>query len=86
MENNFKYEDYKFFRCIFLGESKKYIKAKDFNGKRYKIVRNESTKNFKKGFDDIFYAVLKEEGFFKTNVLYPISYEEYLNLKEKAEQ
>lgn len=80
--NDFKYEDYEDFRCIFLGESKKYIKAKDFNGNKYKIVKNSSTKNFKKGFDDIFFAVLRKEGIFKTNVLYPISFENYLKLKE----
>lgn len=85
MDNNFKYEEYQSFRCIFLGDSKNYIKAKDFNGKRYKIVKNSSTKTFKKGFDDLFYAVLKKEGIFKTNVLYPISYDDYLKLKEESE-
>lgn len=85
MDNNFKYEEYQNFRCIFLSESKNYIKAKDYNGKRYKIVKNNSTEHFKKGFDYLFYAVLKKEGIFKTNVLYPISYDDFLKLKEQAE-
>lgn len=83
MNNNFKYEEYQSFRCIILGESKNYIKAKDYNGKKYKIVKNNATKNFKKGFDYLFYAVLKKKGILKTKVLYPISYDNFLKLKEE---
>ena len=72
---------YKLYRCFFTDVRKAYIIGKDINGKKYYIVKNSASKNYKKGTDDYFYATLETKGYvLKKSILTPIKYEEYLKL------
>jgi hypothetical protein len=65
-------------RCIVTKVCKGHFEAKDYNGKKYIIKKNEATKNFKEGTDSTFYATKKINGwFFKKVVLYPLTDSEY---------
>ena len=79
-------EKYKLYRCFFTEVRRDYIIGKDINGKKYYIVKNNASKNYKKGMDDYFYATLETKGsVFKKSILTPIKYEEYLKLiKDKG--
>lgn len=58
------------YRCIIKSESKKYFIGVDYNGNKYKIVKNEHIK-CRIGDDFYFYAI-KKKGFLK-DILTPIS-------------
>ena len=80
---NLKKTDFKLFRCIFLKSTKNYIKAKDYNGNKYMVKKSSSTKRYKKGLDDTFYAKLELKGFvIKKKILHVINYEDYLKLAD----
>ena len=61
------------FRCIITKEKSKYFVGKDYNGHKFRIVKNRNI-NCKVGDDFYFYANLKEGLFF--NTLIPISSKE----------
>lgn len=58
------------FRCIIMTEKSKYYIGKDYNGKKYKIVKNRHIR-CRVGDDFYFYAKMRK-GLFK-DVLVPIS-------------
>lgn len=58
------------YRCIIKAEKSNYYIGKDYNGKKYKIVKNEHIK-CKVG-DDFYFYANREKGFLK-DTLIPIS-------------
>ncbi len=58
------------FRCIIKAEKSKYYIGKDYNGKKYKIIKNKYIR-CKVG-DDFYFYAKKEKGLF-TDTLIPIS-------------
>lgn len=67
-------------RCIIIGVKKNYYIAKDWNGNRYKIIKNEYLNNKHKG-DDFYFYAKKEKKLFRT-ILIPISEEEAFNIDQ----
>lgn len=59
------------YRVIITKDTGKYFCGKTFTDKKYKILKNEHTRNFRVGIDFHFYAV-EEKNLFST-VLIPIS-------------
>jgi len=71
-------EDLFLLRCIVTKVCKDYFEAKDYNGKKYIITKNEASKNFKEGTDSTFYATKKIGGLFlKKVILNPLTKQEY---------
>jgi hypothetical protein len=84
MEVRITEDDLFLLRCVITKIKDEYFEAKDYNGKKYLITRNEATKNYKIGTDTTFYATKKEEGLlFKKVVLNPLTTMEYERLLPK---
>lgn len=74
-------------RCIIKKDCGDYFKAEDYQGNKYIIAKNKTSKRFEKGTDDTFYAVREKVGsFFKREIYHPVSSAEYIELKEQFEQ
>jgi len=71
-------------RCIVTKENNDSFEAKDYNGRKYIIAKNDATKNYKVGTDNTFYATRQEEGlFFKKIILHPLTNKEYEDIVVK---
>ncbi|WP_238884705.1 hypothetical protein [Clostridium sp. YIM B02551] len=74
-------------RCIIKKDCGDYFKAEDYNGRKYIIAKNRTSKNFKRGTDDTFYAYKESVGMlFKKEIYYPVSSDEYFKLKDIFEE
>ena len=73
-----KEDTYRLYRVTIIKVKKKYIKAKDSNGRRYRISKSPETERYTKGLNCEFYAEAKVEGILKRKILYAIDYEEYI--------
>jgi len=84
MDKNISMNDLYLLRCVVTKVTAEGFEAKDYNGKKYIIAKNDATKNYKVGTDSTFYATKSEEGFFiKKTVLYPLTSKEYEDLVVK---
>ena len=83
----FLLEDTVLVRCLITSVSGEYYKAKDYQGNRYFIEKNNFSRSFQVGDDRSFYAYKKEfQGFFeKRYFLYPITNEKYLELIDRKD-
>ena len=80
-------DDIVLIRCIIKRDYGDYFKAEDYQGNKYIIAKNNTSKKFKKGTDDTFYAVKEKTGvIFKKEVYHPVSSSEYIELKEHFEK
>lgn len=65
-------------RCIITKVCSDFFKAKDYNGKKYIILKTDRIKDYKKGIDFTFYAKREERGIIlKRNIYIPLTQEEY---------
>ncbi|MPN60295.1 hypothetical protein SDC9_208023 [bioreactor metagenome] len=65
-------------RCVITKVNDNNYEGKDYNGRKYLIVKNEATKNYKLGTDSTFYATKRVEGLMlKKIILEPLTTDEY---------
>lgn len=79
-------DELRLYRCTIIGENDKYFIGKDVLDNKLLIAKNKSTRRYKIGTNDSFYASIKKEGLLvKKNILYPISSAEYEDLVSNKE-
>jgi hypothetical protein len=73
--------DFKLTRVVVKKECNNFFIAEDYYKNRYKILKNDYSKNFQKNLDDyIRYRIIKKGFFIFPTIIDPISHEDYLKI------